>query len=1168
MYLNYKEQGNQSLDNLISSLLKQLIQHEGAAFRSTKAKDLFQGVENEGRPTLDDFHEALYEEIAWYERVVIVVGDYYLFSATMPYSYCLWGTEARMDFILRRSADTKFQLDALDEATPEVAPRLVQQLQKLPKYKTSVLVTSQRTESERRVDLWDRCDVCGQSPLKVFFECNICHGGRFYICLECRGKEKYCEDERHNLIDRGKVIMNTEPTKNDIRLYVEAELNEELNLGNAEDVDGYASTFYTTPLGRLIKKNPNLKDEITDIVVEKSDGMFALAGLYMKSLRSLGLSEAQINDMLDHPPERYEFFYEQHMNRIISGFGDAGNHAADLGRRVLSWVACTKRPLSLSELQDALAMDLDKPDSFSQSAKYDRATIIRATAGLVTIDNPSELVRLNHQSAQQYFDENRDRWFQNVDAEITRTALHYLSLAQLSVPCQGEWEDKEFEERKRNYPFLVYAYQYWGDHAREAGSDSATRAAVTRFLSDSDAVASSTQAGWYLKSDTAADWDVRKGTNGLHISAWFGLTYAVTSLLDQEFDVDSRDVYGETPLMYASRRGQTATVAVLLNRGANVNDVSDRGGFPIFKTVDFNNVEVLKLLLARPDIDVNQANRLKSQFTALMLAIHKNHLENVIALLNQPKLDIAQRDINGGTALSHAIISSNPALATCILNHFGEDPTLLNSTNWVGESALILAAKNGQVVNVKQLLNKGADPSIKDSQGGGTALLRAVDGGCVSTVQLMLKYNAEVHCLHDKGRGLLHGATVGGQKAIVNLLLDKGLDPNVVDENGATPLHDASRCGQWAVAKTLLGAGADASLRDKADRTPWTVAWQNRHLSVMRVLEGKDHYERTESELLGQYPNASALPVWALALHGEKGLVAQAIKERSQEIFYINPDNDDTALHSAILSESPEAGQIEILKMLLQAGMAPDARNEYSRTPLHLAAMYGSVPITRLLLEAGNATVDLKDRWGTTSLLMAYADENKYLECALLLIDAGASIPATKQSMKQSLFFSAIEAGNLTAVINLVNMGADIQVKNVLGYTGLQMAKDGGKVNIEQYLRRNKSMKVPGIGKEEVIQEEDNEEEERLGALTLKESPFHRPEAWLEEEKDEKHEEERRTEKDFASEDDEVEEPTPLQQLKDLNVPAHSDGLRIMSMPNKGDISVGTGAVRSPRLAC
>jgi len=422
----------------------------------------------------------------------------------------------------------------------------------------------------------------------------------------------------------------------------------------------------------------------------------------------------------------------------------------------------------------------------------------------------------------------------------------------------------------------------------------------------------------------------------------------------------------------------------------------------------------------------------------------------------------------------------------------------------------------------------------------------------------------------EKGRGLLHGAAISGQDDMVHLLLAKGLNPNSVDKNGATPLHDGSRNDEWAVARTLIDAGADASLKDYAGRTPWTVAWQNGYLSVMRVLEGKEQYERTPQELLGQYPNAALLPVWSLAYNGEKDLVAQAIRNRAHEIVHINPDNDNTALHSAILSEQPDDGQTEIVKMLLQAGMAADARNQYSRTPLHLAAQRGSVPIIKLLLEEGNTTVDMKDKWGTTPLLIAYADENKYIECALLLIEAGAIIPATKQSMKQSLFFSAIEAGSMTAVVMLVQMGADVQVKNVLGYTGLQLAKDAGKTDIERYLRKNKSMKVPGMGRERFEGEEegDGDEGERTGALALTESPFHRPKAWLEGVEDEKREDKKGKVDGLTVGKNAVEKPAVLQQLTGLDAPTQNDALRDGSTPEKGKFEIGTKEVRVPQLAC
>ena len=68
IYLNYKESDTQTLDNLISSLLKQLLQRPNAEFKSPEAKRLFSGTENESRPTLEAFYEAFRAEIWHFDR--------------------------------------------------------------------------------------------------------------------------------------------------------------------------------------------------------------------------------------------------------------------------------------------------------------------------------------------------------------------------------------------------------------------------------------------------------------------------------------------------------------------------------------------------------------------------------------------------------------------------------------------------------------------------------------------------------------------------------------------------------------------------------------------------------------------------------------------------------------------------------------------------------------------------------------------------------------------------------------------------------------------------------------------------------------------------------------------------------------------------------------------
>lgn len=71
MFLNHKEHESQTLGNLWASLLKQLIQQEGASFQSLEAQRLYQGPESEVRPDWKQFYEAFCAEVICHERLVV-----------------------------------------------------------------------------------------------------------------------------------------------------------------------------------------------------------------------------------------------------------------------------------------------------------------------------------------------------------------------------------------------------------------------------------------------------------------------------------------------------------------------------------------------------------------------------------------------------------------------------------------------------------------------------------------------------------------------------------------------------------------------------------------------------------------------------------------------------------------------------------------------------------------------------------------------------------------------------------------------------------------------------------------------------------------------------------------------------------------------------------------
>ena len=994
-------------------------------------------------------------------------------------------------------------VDAYDEASPVVKDRLADRLISLPTEKASLMITSRPIEDEPDLEGTVFCDKCGRgrptndvpapAPLKIYHHCEICD---IDICSICRAKDVYCQDRQHILTEPDEVRMSIEPSQNDIKRYVQKELETELRLGNSKHTTSTSSksSFGTTRLGRICRRCPDLQERIIPTVVMNANSMFTLAGLYMQTLRGC-ISEGEVEDALDDPPEGYAGFYERNMLRIIEESDNP--RASKLAQRILEWVVHAHRPLSLAELRDALAVDLKKP-GLRKAARPDKATILEVTAGMIVVDIDEKSVRLNHRTAQEYFDGTRDRWFATALADMTRVSLHYMSLEELAKPCEGIYEDRDFDARKKAYPLLEYAYVYWGDHAYEAGPHLETQEAILAYVSDTSKIAAWTQAVWYLYSTERAEWDIRKGANALHVCVWFGLTDVVSKLLDKGLDVNSADPnYRQTPLMYACRRGQSATVAKLLECGADVNQYSQRDSVALFEAIDNGSIEVVKLLLSHQELDANAIHPRRYNRTALMLAAVSGKTEILNALLDRPGIKVDRKDLEGNTALSLATIAGHSDIVASLLEH--EDVNIDSQTD-LGSTALMFAvtAKGGRKETVDKvliatlLLDKGADSSIKDREGGGTALLRAVDAGSRTMVRLLLDYNAKVDIHDDLNRGLLHSAALNtsGDTGIIQLLLEKGLNVNAQDQNGKTPLHDASRIGNHDVAKLLLDSGADQFIKDKFGRAPRTVAWQYGNLKVMRILDGQELLKKKIEQDF--YPEVHSLPMWALANLGFEQEVKNTITTKPSEIYFCDPDIGNTAVHCAINSNNPT-----ILTLLLRAGLSPDSLNDYHRTPLHLAAIAGHTNLLKTLLDH-HAKCDEKDRFLETPLQIAH--QYRYFECAVILIEAGA-IPANL-NMIQRLFFASVEFGRLAAVAKLIEHGADLSVKNVLGQTALQIAKETGRDEIVQLLRANKSVfRSPRVGSDITEQEEEDEsEEEKMAMLSMKESPFHKPEVWNEEE--------------------------------------------------------------------
>ena len=126
----------------------------------------------------------------------------------------------------------------------------------------------------------------------------------------------------------------------------------------------------------------------------------------------------------------------------------------ELAEQVLSWITCAKRPLTTSELQHALAVEVGEPELDTNNIP-DIEDMVSVCAGLVTIDEESGIIRLVHYTTQEYFERTQKEWFLNAEAEITTICVTYLSFGVFETGfCQT---DDKFKERLRSNPLYDYA---------------------------------------------------------------------------------------------------------------------------------------------------------------------------------------------------------------------------------------------------------------------------------------------------------------------------------------------------------------------------------------------------------------------------------------------------------------------------------------------------------------------------------------------------------------------------------------------------------------------------------------------------------------------------------------------------------------------------------------
>ena len=460
---------------------------------------------------------------------------------------------------------------------------------------------------------------------------------------------------------------------------------------------------------------------------------------------------------------------------------------------------------------------------------------------------------------------------------------------------------------------------------------------------------------------------------------------AVRSHLAQGGDANAASPEGTTALMWAIDGRNPAMAELLLEAGAGVFHVNRYGMTALHLAARAGDAATTRLLL----VAGADANSSLPEGETVLMAAAKTGNPDVVGLLLSGGADV------DGTLPQGEVLAYNAA-----------DPNARES--WHGQTALMWAAAGGHTEAMRRLIAAGAyldetsslidAPEIEqDRRQGGfvyakiprgsmTALHLAAREGQIESVRTLIEAGADLDAQDAEDSTALILATVNGYLDIAELLLESGADPNVADRFGRTVLFVAtdmntldanprppprmnSKMTPVDLVKLSLAKGAEVDAPLKALLPQW-CAQGCTHNPVLN--EGA-------TALLRAAMSGDLEIIRILLEAGADPDVITVEQERNEnDIEYdLMPPGQTTPLMAAAgvgwrdtISRGRDDDAIEALKIFLELGGDINKGNQAGDTPLHGAALRGSVAIIEFLV-ANGADVMAKNWRGWTPLDIA-----------------------------------------------------------------------------------------------------------------------------------------------------------------------------------------------------
>ncbi|HOZ84041.1 MAG TPA: ankyrin repeat domain-containing protein [Niabella sp.] len=412
---------------------------------------------------------------------------------------------------------------------------------------------------------------------------------------------------------------------------------------------------------------------------------------------------------------------------------------------------------------------------------------------------------------------------------------------------------------------------------------------------------------------------------------------------------------------------------LLAQKGNEVNKLTHDARTYIFWSASKGNIEIMKWLLSNgAKIDMVDSHGL-SPLNFAANGGQKNIA--VYDLLIKAGADLTKDvDHDGANALLLAVGGDNDLSLTQYFQSKGLD---IKSTDTEGNTAFNYAARTGNIVLMKKLLDKGVKFTNNAMVMASIGTRRGFNN--IEVFEYLESLGIKPSTTSQSGANALHSIVRRpGQEKLINYFLSKGTNVNQKDEEGNTVFMNAAVGSDMATLELLNKTVKDINATNEAGATALALAVKGNTPEVVAYLIDKGanlNILDAKGNNLAFYLTESYNPRTAASFEPKLKLL------QTKGLNIATPQQDGNTLYHLAVTKN----NLDLLKKVSAYGVDINAKNKEGVTALHKAAMLSKTDdMLRFLISLG-AAKEIKTEFDETAFDLA--TENGFLKKEKISID-------------------------------------------------------------------------------------------------------------------------------------------------------------------------------------